>query len=118
VYPEFTPGNKTTGPETVAVTTAVKRVLGATSWAGDSPHSSAPRVVTVTNNSTANDIYLKTVPSSLSLTGAVSSTSFEDKIAASDGVARNYYLNPNEDLVVIASASATNVTASENLVCR
>lgn len=91
-------------PSSATVTSAaVLRVNGASSWTGADPNSGQQRYCDVTNVS-GSDIYIKKQLATTTLTGSVSSSSFNYLLQA--GQTLSTVLAPGYDLAVISAASS------------
>lgn len=103
-------------PEEVAVSTAVLRVLGATSWTlASSANAQARRWVSLCNLSTSEKAYVKQVVADAALTGAVATTSYDFQLAPGDSLIR-YDMPAGYEFVVIRGAVSTDkVRAWEEL---
>lgn len=91
-------------PSTATVTTSVLRVNGASSWTGADPNSNVTRYCDVTNVS-GSDIYIKKQAAGTTLSGSVSSSSFNYLLSA--GQTLSTVLAPGYDLAVISASSST-----------
>lgn len=98
---------------TQAVSTSVLRVLGATNWTLATTNGTRKRIVQVTNCSASDVLYLKSIANATSLTGAVSATDYDVKIAAGGTVP--ILVLAGQDLACLRSSGSDNVRAKEYL---
>lgn len=90
-------------PTSATVTTSVLRVNGASSWTGLDPNSGQQRYCDVTNVS-GSDIYIKKQAATTTLSGSVSSSSYNYLLQA--GQTLTTVLAPGYDLAVISASSS------------
>lgn len=98
---------------TQAVSTSVLRVLGATNWTLATTNGAKKRIIQVTNCSSSDAAYVKSIANATSLTGAVSATDHDVRIAPNSTVP--ILVLAGQDLAIIRSAGSDNVRAKEFL---
>lgn len=96
---------------TQAVSTTVLRVLGATNWTLATANGAQKRIVQVTNCSTGDDLFLKSIALATATAGAVSATDYDVKVAP--GAVVSILLLAGQDLACLRSSGSDNVRAKE-----
>jgi hypothetical protein len=100
----------------LAVSTTVLRVLGASSWTGATTNGGTDRIIRVTNCSTALDAFLVMVAVGEGLTGAVSSTDYSIRVGA--GQKEDVYVPAGYDLAVVRGSSSTEKVRAREFLYR
>lgn len=97
-------------PDTEAVGTAVRVVLGADNWVGADPDQLLWRYMEVTNCN-GEPIFVRVVPGGAS--PIVSPTDYSDKLYAGDRAM--YALNPGQEMQAVRESGTGNVCARRHL---
>lgn len=106
---------------TVTVSGTVLRVLGSSSWTGATTNGATDRIVSLTNCSRSGVVYVKTLGTASSTTGAVTNGDFYIQLAPGEQTFRLVHGNVNgvagtgTDVAIVSDGSNVTVHAEEEV---